>query len=275
MLTNSISGTGEDESYNATASFFVYAIFGVISVLIACLLTLYVGPGANGSGTAECMGVLNGINYPDIIGWKTLFVKILGTLFAVVGGLCIGKEGPLAHIGAIIGVMVCYMPFNSFKVLQNDVIRRQLISAGSSTGVACAFGAPIGGALFAYEISKPNTFWSFSMLWRVFFATSLGTFTMSILQSLWKGSPLSISDAGALKFGSVETVSNTLQDLPASIILGAICGVLGATFIHVNISLAILRKKYINTNTKKLIEAAFFAFTTASMFYVAVLSRKY
>ena len=51
------------------------------------------------------MGVLNGINYPKVIGFDTLFVKCAGTLFAVVGGLCIGKEGPLAHIGANVGCM--------------------------------------------------------------------------------------------------------------------------------------------------------------------------
>ena len=49
---------------------------------------------------------------------------------------------------------------------------------------------------------------------------------------------------------------------------------LGATFIHVNISLAILRKKHINTNAKKIGEAIFFAFVTASMFYCAVLARQ-
>ena len=157
------------------------------SVTIACALTIYVGPGANGSGTVEIMGVLNGINYPKVIGYNTLFVKIFGTLFAVCGGLAVGKEGPLLHIGAIVSVLVCYMPFKSFRVLQNDVTKRQMMAAGGSCGVSCAFGAPIGGALFSYEISKPNTFWTFSMLWRVFFSTSIGTFTLSLLQSMKQG----------------------------------------------------------------------------------------
>ena len=245
----------------------------MLCVLIACLMTLYIGPGANGSGTAEVMGVLNGVNYPDVIGFKTLFVKVFGTLFAVVGGLCIGKEGPLAHIGAIIGVMTSYMPFSCFELCQNDVIRRQLIAAGSSTGVACAFGAPIGGALFAYECSKPNTFWTFSLIWRVFFSTSFGVFTLSILQSLWSGSPLSVTDAGALKFGNLETVANTIQDVPCAIVLGAICACLGAGFIHVNVSMAIVRKRIMTSNARKLGEAAFFGFATASLFYLAAMSR--
>jgi len=155
--------------------------------LISVCLTIYVGPGANGSGTVEVMGLLNGINFPLVIQVDTLFVKIFGTLFAICGGLAVGKEGPLLHIGAIIGVMVCYIPIKSFRVLHNDVNKRQMIATGASCGVACAFGAPIGGALFSYEISKPNTYWTFSMLWRVFFATSFGAFTLSLLISLKEG----------------------------------------------------------------------------------------
>jgi H+/Cl- antiporter ClcA len=56
-----------------------------------------------------------------------------------------------------------------------------MMAAGASCGVSVAFGAPIGGALFSYEISKPNTFWTFNMLWRVFTATSISCFTLSIL----------------------------------------------------------------------------------------------
>lgn len=57
------------------------------------------------------MGFLNGVNYKDAISFRTLFVKCFGTLFAVCGGLCIGKEGPLVHIGANVGVICCYLPF--------------------------------------------------------------------------------------------------------------------------------------------------------------------
>jgi H+/Cl- antiporter ClcA len=264
----------DDHNDRMGYSYVFYTSFGVICVFVATMITLYIGPGATGSGTAEVMGVLNGINYPKVIGFRTLLVKIFGTTLAVVGGLCIGKEGPLAHIGAITGVMVTYLPFKSFRVLQNDVIRRQIIAAGSSVGVSCAFGAPIGGALFSYEISKPNTFWTFSMLWRVFFATSLGTFTLSIMQSLQQGRPLSVTDAGALKFGQLATTTNTMFDLPSAVIIGVICGLLGSLFIHVNVTMGYLRKRIINTNTKKIAEAVAFAFLTSSAFYLAVYLRK-
>lgn len=44
-----------------------------------------------------------------------MVVKILGTSLGVAASLAIGKEGPLAHIGAIVGIMVAYMPFDFVK----------------------------------------------------------------------------------------------------------------------------------------------------------------
>lgn len=80
--------------------------FVIISVIfggLAALMTVYVGPGALGSGIAELMAYLNGIKYPNFIGMRTLATKVFGCSLAVSAGLCIGKEGPLAHIGAIVG----------------------------------------------------------------------------------------------------------------------------------------------------------------------------
>lgn len=243
-------------------------------VLVGCILTVFVGPGANGSGIAEIMGLLNGINYPGAIGMRTLVVKIFGTIFAVSGGLTIGKEGPLAHIGANVGSLVCFLPFKGFYTLRNDVIKRQMIAAGASAGVSAAFGAPIGGALFSYEISKPNTFWTFSMLWRVFACCSICTFLLGILNSLWFGSTFSLSDTGALKFGQLDEAESSLLDFPAAVIIGAICGLLGSFFIYVNINLAMIRKRYITKSWHKLLEAVCFAFVTASLFFGVVLARK-
>lgn len=78
-------------------------------------MTLYWAPGASGSGVAETMAFVNGVDYHGLIGIPTLIVKCLGVVFAVAGGIKIGKEGPLAHIGSIVGVMVLYIPWNISK----------------------------------------------------------------------------------------------------------------------------------------------------------------
>jgi H+/Cl- antiporter ClcA len=87
------------------------------------------------------------------------------------------------------------------------------------------------------------------------------------------GAPLSVTDAGAVKFGSLTTTTNTMFDLPAAVFIGIICGLLGSLFIHVNVTMGYYRKRIINSNVRKLLEAAFFAFLTSSCFYIAVLLR--
>ena len=149
-----------------------------------------------------------------------------------------------------------------------------MIAAGASAGVSAAFGAPIGGALFSYEMSKPNTFWTFSMLWRVFFASATSTFLLSIFSSMTSGSTFTLNDSAALKFGKLEESESSLLDIPAAIIIGAICGLLGSFFIYVNVNLAVLRKKYITKNWMKISEAIFFAFISASIFFLAVTLKQ-
>jgi H+/Cl- antiporter ClcA len=91
------------------------AYIGVAAVLggTAGAMTVYYGPGANGSGVAEMIGYMNGVNYPEFIGINTLITKILGVVLAVSSRLCIGKEGPLGHIGSIWGILPIYIPWKS------------------------------------------------------------------------------------------------------------------------------------------------------------------
>lgn len=126
--------------------------------------------------------------------------------------------------------------------MRTDEKRRQLAAAGASAGVSVAFGAPIGGTLFSYEMSRPNTFWRFSMIWKVFLSCSIGTFFLSLLNHLknnktgWDGSSLKFGNDS----GNVQVNDNIL--LPASIILGVVGGLLGAFFITVNTKMNDYRK---------------------------------
>jgi chloride channel 6 len=159
-----------------------FLVFSLLFGGTAAIMTVFIGPGAAGGGMAELMGYLNGINYPGLISLRTLFVKIFGLGLAVASGLCIGKEGPLAHIGAILGHCVIYLPcIPGMKYFRNDVDKREVAAAGMAAGVAAAFGSPIGGSLFAYEVSRPSTFWSFGLTWKIFFCSSISTFLLNIL----------------------------------------------------------------------------------------------
>lgn len=62
------SSYGEDDrSFWVGMSYLYFTSFGVILILISCLMTIYIAPAAAGSGVAEIIAMLNGINYPGII----------------------------------------------------------------------------------------------------------------------------------------------------------------------------------------------------------------
>jgi chloride channel 7 len=148
---------------------------GILFGGTAAALTIWIGPGAAGSGVTELMGYMNGINYPKFIGRRTFIIKTIGVALAVGAGLKIGKEGPLVHIGANLGVIIMYLPFGFTKFFRNDTDKRDLIAAGAGAGVSAAFGSPIGGTLFAYEISSPASFWNLKLLWKAYMCSAVAT----------------------------------------------------------------------------------------------------
>lgn len=63
-----------------------------------------VEPVAIGSGIPEVMGFLNGSTTKRAMDFMTLIVKVVGVICAVASGLAVGPEGPMIHIGALVGV---------------------------------------------------------------------------------------------------------------------------------------------------------------------------
>jgi ABC-type Co2+ transport system permease subunit len=64
-------------------------------------------------------------------------------------------------------------------------IRRNFISAGSAAGVASAFGAPVGGLLFAIEEVSSN--WNLQLSWQIFFCAMVSAFTTYLFNSAFHG----------------------------------------------------------------------------------------
>jgi chloride channel 3/4/5 len=106
---------------------------------------------AAGSGIPEIKTILSGFVIPHFLDFKVLLVKAVGASFAVATGMCLGKEGPFVHISTCVGYLVASLfP----KYLENGRKMREMLSVACSSGLSVAFGAPIGGVLFSYEVRQ-------------------------------------------------------------------------------------------------------------------------
>jgi chloride channel 3/4/5 len=104
---------------------------------------------AAGSGIPEIKTILSGFVIPHFLDLKVLIVKAVGATFAVSSALNLGKEGPFVHISTCVAWLVAqWFP----KYRENGRKLREILAAGCSSGLSVAFGAPIGGVLFSYEV---------------------------------------------------------------------------------------------------------------------------
>jgi chloride channel 3/4/5 len=119
---------------------------------------------AAGSGVAEVKVILSGFVLHGYLGVRTLIIKTLALILSVASGLSLGKEGPYVHIATCIGNIACRI-FSKYS--DNDGKRREILSASAASGVAVAFGAPIGGVLFSLE--EVSYYFPSKTLFRTFF----------------------------------------------------------------------------------------------------------
>ncbi|KAG8235525.1 hypothetical protein J437_LFUL013487, partial [Ladona fulva] len=122
----------------------------VIPVVFGSILVAYVEPCAAGSGIPQVKCYLNGVMVPRVVRIKTLLVKTVGVVCSVVGGLAVGKEGPMIHAGAVVAAGISQGKSTTFakdlmlfKYFREDHEKRDFVSGGAAAGVAAAFGAPV------------------------------------------------------------------------------------------------------------------------------------
>lgn len=176
---------------------------------------------AAGSGIPEIKTILSGFVIPHFLDLKVLIIKAIGAVFAVATGMCLGKEGPFVHISTCVAYLVG-MLFPKYS--ENGRKMRELLSAGCSAGLSVAFGAPIGGVLFAYE--EISTFFPRRVLWRAFLCS---LFAAVVLKAL--------NPTGTGKLALFETnygVSYSPIHYLIFVVLGIVGGLFGGVFCKAN-----------------------------------------
>ena len=84
----------------------IFPVFAGVSIcfaMAAAAVVILFQPAAASSGIPEVIAYLNGTHQRKIFNVRTLLVKFTSCFLAVGSGLPVGPEGPMIHMGAMIG----------------------------------------------------------------------------------------------------------------------------------------------------------------------------
>lgn len=129
-----------------TAAWWVPFVVTPSGFLVCARLTHLVAPAAGGSGipqAAAASEMRSPRGRERLLGTRVWVTKIVLTVFGLVCGASVGREGPTVQIGA--GIMLATARLAG---IQRE---RALILAGSAAGIAGAFNTPLAGVVFAIE----------------------------------------------------------------------------------------------------------------------------
>jgi hypothetical protein len=155
--------------------------------LVACVLVLW-QPAAASSGIPGLIAYLNGVTpvggtspltgkKTGFLSFQTLIAKSVGMTLSIPSGLCLGPEGPIIHIGALLAHhTTAFFETLSHKLLPERLHfsvqsgeGRDFLATGAAVGICVAFRAPLAGCLFVVE--EASSFFTTEHLEYTFFAT--------------------------------------------------------------------------------------------------------
>ena len=239
-------------------------------------IAIFISPVAQGSGIPQIKCYLNGIKVPKVVRIKTFICKTVGVIMSVVAGFPVGKEGPMIHSGAAIGAGISQgkstsLRFTSsiFREFRNDRDKRDFVACGAAAGVAAAFGAPIGGILFAFEEGASH--FSPNFIWRLSVGSYLSYVFLQFYRSFFEGIPGQLSNGGLISFGRFGDATYSLHSLSLAVVIGVFAAVSGCLFNLLNLKITQFRMKYSNSKRCKLLEVVLTGFFIGASAFMLIL----
>ncbi|HXJ37560.1 MAG TPA: ClC family H(+)/Cl(-) exchange transporter [Candidatus Eisenbacteria bacterium] len=128
------------------AGFLLLVALCAAAVATAVWMTARFAPQAAGSGIQHVEGLVRGLlpPWPAAICW----VKFVGGILGIGGGLVLGREGPTVQMGAWLAERIS----SRFGLTADE--QRTLLVVGAGAGLTGAFNAPLAGTLFVVEELK-------------------------------------------------------------------------------------------------------------------------
>jgi CIC family chloride channel protein len=196
-----------------------------VGVVAACVagarLLVRFAPEAAGSGVQRVEAHLRGQTGPPR--GRVLPVKFVGGLLSIGSGMALGREGPTVQMGGVVGSTLA----RRGRLRPHD--ERTLTTSLAGAGLAVAFSAPLGGALFVLEEV------AHAVRTRMVVATLAGVATAITVSGAVIGRRPDLPVA--------PPATGTGWTLAGFALLGAACGVLGPAYARLVVALLALMER--------------------------------
>ncbi len=141
---------------------------------------------------------------------RSAVIKAVSSLMSIATGASIGREGAITQLTAMfaskLGQVAKWQPYRL----------RLLVACGAASGLAASYGAPVAGAVFAAQIVLGN--FSMNLFAPVVFSSVIASM---ISRNFFELQPYQVP---AFTF-------TRITQLPWFLLLGILCGLLGAAFL--------------------------------------------
>lgn len=246
----------------------LYILSDLGAVLVGTVLVVYVAPLAAGSGIPNMFAYLNGVDMPLFFTMRVAVVKVVGSVLVVSGGLAIGKEGSLLHIGSIVAMYLGgTRVFRSLRKTRDqdpftyEQHARDLVACGAAAGLAAGFKAPVGGMLFAYEMASR---WRPELTWRTLFTCAVVATVVKVGVEMDNASDF-LSYGSLLFFADSISFQSSFLQVHWVALLGAIGGLVGCFFTSINTHIGGIRWRYKSMALMRILEAAVLCLLTSAL----------
>ena len=183
----------------------------IIGGLMVGVLVHFFAREAKGHGVPEVMYAVT--EKKGVIRPRIVVFKAFASAICIGSGGSVGREGPIVQIGAAWG-----STFGRILRIREHYLKT-LVACGAAAGIAATFNAPIGGALFSFEVI-------------------LGNFAIANVSAIVISSVLSAA-IGRIYFGNIASFPvphyhvSGISILVLFAILGIIGGLYGAAYSRV------------------------------------------
>ena len=188
-----------------------------------------------GSGVPQVKGILQG-RMQMFKPLRLLAVKFFATILAIGAGMSLGRAGISVQFGAAVGNLFSKVFYAKNRHHHESFEGNLLLTAGAGAGLAAIFNSPLAGVIFCIEELRKR----FSQ--EILIATVTAAVSASFIVKIVFGvrpvfetitaKPLSVpSVITSLNFDMIAAVSAApMKFIALFILLGIICGVVGAIF---------------------------------------------